>query len=86
MPADVTGLSAREAWGRGTDGDVALFRFDQLLPAKFDLELHCFHFASKGRDITVRVGSCLPPPSSVLGRNLQTEGQITKLKLVKRVE
>jgi Glycosyl transferases group 1 len=56
--ADVTGLSAREAWGRWTDGDVAQFRFDQPLPAKFDLELSCFPFASNmGRDVTVRVGS-----------------------------
>jgi uncharacterized protein DUF7024/glycosyl transferase family 2/glycosyl transferase family 1 len=61
MPAFVvgfTGLSARENWGRWTDGDVAQFRFHEPLPARFALELSGYVLApNMKRDITVRVGS-----------------------------
>jgi glycosyltransferase involved in cell wall biosynthesis len=56
--ADCTGVSYCEDWGRWTDGDVVMFRFDQPLAARFDLEVTGFVLAPNvKRGITVRVGS-----------------------------
>jgi hypothetical protein len=54
--ADCTGVSVREYWGRWTNDDVAMFRFNQPLPESFDLELGYVLAPNMDCDITVRVG------------------------------
>lgn len=85
MPAfivDCAGVSYCEDFGRWTDDDVAMFRFAQPLPARFDLVLTGFVLAPNAkRDITVRAGSFKAafrmtyPPAATVSIPIKNDGR-----------
>lgn len=54
---EASGLSGLAAWGRWSDGSLVKFRFKQVLPKKFTLEIVASAFGpNEGLPIKVRVG------------------------------
>ena len=74
--AGVYGLSISEAWGRWTDGDVAVFKFSQPLPKRFAVELSGGAFSGNiGKPIKLRVG---PVEREVVFKDGPFENQSTQ--------